>query len=847
MNTGFSNRMKDVFTYVREEVIRLGDENIGVEHLFLGILREGGGIAVNILKDLGVNLDTLKSLIENNIPKRPTLDPSISREKIEFKKQAERILKKAIMERTNLGSEDIKTVHVLLAILLDENNIVTSTLKQLQINYEIVLDEYEGNYLDIKSEHDDVDDNDDVFGSSSQQSSSRENTNPKSATPVLDNFGRDLTQYAIDGNLDPIVGRHKEIERVSQILSRRKKNNPILVGEPGVGKSAIAEGLAIRIVERKIPRVLFNKRIIMLDLAALVAGTKYRGQFEERMKGIISELEKNPDIILFIDEIHTLVGAGGASGSLDASNMFKPALARGELQCIGATTLDEFRQHIEKDGALERRFQKIVVDPTSIDETIEILSNIKVKYEEHHNVIFTDEAIKSCVILTDRYMNDRFLPDKAIDALDEAGSRIHITNIKIPQSITELEEKLAKVTVDKKLSIKKQKFEEAAELRDTEKKLSIELEKAKDKWEQELKSNKETVTDDHVADVVSLMTGIPVNKIASHEMKKLAEMTKNIKSNIVGQDDAIEKVVRAIRRNRVGLKDPNKPIGSFIFLGATGVGKTQLAKSLSKEMFDSKESLIRIDMSEYMEKFAVSRLVGAPPGYVGYEEGGQLTEQVRRKPYSVILLDEIEKAHPDVFNLLLQALDDGQITDSLGRKVSFKNTVIIMTSNIGARQLKEFGQGIGFNTSAKKANADQHSKGVIEQALKRAFAPEFLNRIDDIILFNNLNQEHIFNIIDIEMISVLERIRALGYNVKISNDAKEYIAEKGFDSKFGARPLKRAIQKYFEDPISEEIINSNLNEGDTINVSLNKDKTDLKIKISKPRNKSKKRKSETKE
>ena len=847
MNTGFSNRMKDVFTYVREEVIRLGDENIGVEHLFLGILREGGGIAVNILKDLGVNLDTLKSLIENNIPKRPTLDPSISREKIEFKKQAERILKKAIMERTNLGSEDIKTVHVLLAILLDENNIVTSTLKQLQINYEIVLDEYEGNYFDIKSEHDDVDDNDDVFGSSSQQSSSRENTNPKSATPVLDNFGRDLTQYAIDGNLDPIVGRHKEIERVSQILSRRKKNNPILVGEPGVGKSAIAEGLAIRIVERKIPRVLFNKRIIMLDLAALVAGTKYRGQFEERMKGIISELEKNPDIILFIDEIHTLVGAGGASGSLDASNMFKPALARGELQCIGATTLDEFRQHIEKDGALERRFQKIVVDPTSIDETIEILSNIKVKYEEHHNVIFTDEAIKSCVILTDRYMNDRFLPDKAIDALDEAGSRIHITNIKIPQNITELEEKLAKVTVDKKLSIKKQKFEEAAELRDTEKKLSIELEIAKDKWEQELKSNKETVTDDHVADVVSLMTGIPVNKIASHEMKKLSEMTKNIKSNIIGQDDAIEKVVSAIRRNRVGLKDPNKPIGSFIFLGATGVGKTQLAKSLSKEMFDSKESLIRIDMSEYMEKFAVSRLVGAPPGYVGYEEGGQLTEQVRRKPYSVILLDEIEKAHPDVFNLLLQALDDGQITDSLGRKVSFKNTVIIMTSNIGARQLKEFGQGIGFNTSAKKANADQHSKGVIEQALKRAFAPEFLNRIDDIILFNNLNQEHIFNIIDIEMISVLERIRALGYNVKVSNDAKEYIAEKGFDSKFGARPLKRAIQKYFEDPISEEIINSNLDEGDTINVSLNKDRTDLIIKILKARNKSKKRKSEAKE
>tara|TARA_B100001093_G_scaffold455381_1_gene465533 strand:+ start:133648 stop:136194 length:2547 start_codon:yes stop_codon:yes gene_type:complete len=846
MNTGFSNRMKDVFTYVREEVIRLGDENIGVEHLFLGILREGGGIAVNVLKDLGINLDTLKSLIENNIPKRPTLDPSIAREKIEFKKQAERILKKAIMERTNLGSEDIKTIHVLLAILLDENNIVTSTLKQLQINYDIVMEEYEGNYLDFKSEHDDVGDNDDdVFGSSSQQSYSKGNKNPKSATPVLDNFGRDLTQYAIDGSLDPIVGRHKEIERVSQILSRRKKNNPILVGEPGVGKSAIAEGLAIRIVERKIPRVLFNKRIIMLDLAALVAGTKYRGQFEERMKGIISELEKNPDIILFIDEIHTLVGAGGASGSLDASNMFKPALARGELQCIGATTLDEFRQHIEKDGALERRFQKIVVDPTTTEETIEILSNIKIKYEEHHNVIYTDDAIKSCVILTDRYMNDRFLPDKAIDALDEAGSRIHITNIKVPHSIKELEVQLSKITEEKKLSIKKQKFEEAAELRDTEKKLSIELERAKDKWEKELKSNKETVTDDHVADVVSLMTGIPVNKIASHEMKKLSEMTKNIKSNIVGQDDAIEKVVKAIRRNRVGLKDPNKPIGSFIFLGATGVGKTQLAKSLSKEMFDSKESLIRIDMSEYMEKFAVSRLVGAPPGYVGYEEGGQLTEQVRRKPYSVILLDEIEKAHPDVFNLLLQALDDGLITDSLGRKVSFKNTVIIMTSNIGARQLKDFGQGIGFNTTAKKSNADQHSKGVIEQALKRAFAPEFLNRIDDIVLFNNLNKEHIFKIIDIEMISVLGRIKALGYNVKINNEAKEHIAEKGFDSKFGARPLKRAIQKYFEDPISEEIINSNLDEGDTINVSLSKDKADLIIKISKPRKKSKKKTSDT--
>ena len=832
--------MKDVFTYVREEVIRLGDENIGVEHLFLGILREGGGAAINVLNNLGVNKKTLRSMIENSLPNKTEIRIEGSREKIEFKKQTERILKKAIMERTNLESNDIKTIHVLLAILLDENNIVTSILHQLQITYDIVLEEYELNHLDIRSSHDDLqDDSDDVFGPSKDQSKP---SSSKTGTPVLDNFGRDLTQYAIDDNLDPIVGRHKEIERVSQILSRRKKNNPILVGEPGVGKSAIAEGLALRIVQKKVPRVLFNKRIIMLDLAALVAGTKYRGQFEERMKGIISELEKNPDIILFIDEIHTLVGAGGASGSLDASNMFKPALARGELQCIGATTLDEFRQHIEKDGALERRFQKVLVEPTSIDETIEILSNIKIKYEEHHNVIYTEEALKSCVILTDRYMNDRFLPDKAIDALDEAGSRIHITNIKIPRNITDLEKKLADTTEKKKATIKKQKFEEAAELRDQEKKITSQLNHAKDIWEKDLKSNKEIVTDEHVADVVSLMTGIPVNRIASHEMKKLSDMNANIQASIVGQDEAIEKIVKAIRRNRVGLKDPNKPIGSFIFLGATGVGKTQLAKSLSKEMFDSHESLIRIDMSEYMEKFAISRLVGAPPGYVGYEEGGQLTEQVRRKPYSVILLDEIEKAHPDVFNLLLQALDDGQITDSLGRKVSFKNTVIIMTSNIGARQLKEFGQGIGFNTTAKKENAANHSKGVIEQALKRAFSPEFLNRIDDIILFNNLNKDHISKIIDIEMDSVLIRIKELGYKVKINKEAKDFIADKGFDSKFGARPLKRAIQKYFEDPISEEIVNANILEGDTINVRLNKDKTELVIRISKPKKQDKTKK-----
>jgi ATP-dependent Clp protease ATP-binding subunit ClpC len=842
MNTGFSNRMKDVFTYVREEVIRLGGESIGVEHLFLGILREGGGTAIETLKGLGIDPKDLRVIIESNITKRESR-ANIDKDSIDFKKQTERILKKSIMERKNLGEEEIKTIHVLLAILLDKSNIVTISFKHLHLNYEIILEEYDSHNIDISSKHDDSfeeddeNEDDDVFGSSTIE---KPKSNSKSLTPVLDNFGRDLTKYANEGRLDPVVGRHKEIERVSQILSRRKKNNPILVGEPGVGKSAIAEGLALRIVQRKVSRVLFNKRIVMLDLAALVAGTKYRGQFEERMKGIITELEKNPDIILFIDEIHTLVGAGGASGSLDASNMFKPALAKGELQCIGATTLDEYRQHIEKDGALERRFQKVMVEPTSIDETIEILTNIKFKYEEHHNVSYTADAIKACVILTDRYMNDRFLPDKAIDALDEAGSRVHITNIKVPENIINLESNLDEITIQKKGAIKKQKFEIAAELRDSEKKLTAQLEHAKDIWEKELKAHKETVAEENVADVVSIMTGIPVNRIASQERKKLSSMTESIKAKIIGQDEAVEKVVKAIRRNRVGLKDPNKPIGSFIFLGPTGVGKTQLTKALSEEMFDSQESLIRLDMSEYMEKFAVSRLVGAPPGYVGYEEGGQLTEKVRRKPYSVILLDEIEKAHPDIFNILLQALDDGQMTDSLGRKISFKNTIIIMTSNIGARQLKDFGQGIGFNTTAKINNSDTHSKGVIEKALKRAFAPEFLNRIDDVIVFNSLEKKDIDKIIDIEMDSLLKRIDTLGYTVKISEEAKDFIAEKGFDSKFGARPLKRAIQKYFEDPLSEEIINAQIKEGDTIKVSLSKGKSTLTMKITKPKVKQKK-------
>ena len=840
MKTEFSNRMKEVFNYVREEVLRLGDESIGVEHLFLGILREGKGTAIRVLKGLGVDPKDLKVIIENKIIKKESRT-SVDKNKIEFKKQAERILKKSIMEQKNLNEREIKTIHVLLAILLDPNNIITISFEHIHINYEIVIDEYERQYnKEITSSIDDDDDldehNDDVFGPSREDTSKRKT---KSNTPILDSFGRDLTNYALEDKLDPIVGRNMEIERVSQILSRRKKNNPILVGEPGVGKSAIAEGLALRIVQKKVSRVLFNKRVIMLDLAALVAGTKYRGQFEERMKGLITELEANPDIILFIDEIHTLVGAGGTTGSLDASNMFKPALARGELQCIGATTLNEYRQHIEKDGALERRFQKVQVDPTSLSETIEILNNIKSKYEEHHNVIYTEDAISSCVILSDRYINDRFLPDKAIDALDEAGSRVHITNIKVPDHILKIELKLKNTTTDKKESIKKQKFEEAAELRDKEKKLSAQLEHSQNIWEKELKQNRETVDEENVADVISIMTGIPVNRVASKERKKLSLMSDEIKKKIIGQNDAVEKVVKAIRRNRVGLKDPGKPIGSFIFLGPTGVGKTQLTKILSQELFDSNESLIRIDMSEYMEKFAVSRLVGAPPGYVGYEEGGQLTEQVRRKPYSVILLDEIEKAHPDVFNLLLQALDDGIMTDSLGRKISFKNTIIIMTSNIGARELKDFGQGIGFNTTAKQTNTDNNNKGVIEKALKRAFAPEFLNRIDDIIIFNHLKKEDINIIIDIEMNSLLKRIEVLGYKVTISKKAKDFIAEKGFDVKFGARPLNRAIQKYFEDPLSEMIISAQIKEGDIIKVDLDKEGILLKMSMKKSSKKKK--------
>ena len=668
--------------------------------------------------------------------------------------------------------------------------------------------------LNIKMALEDDEDESDKFKSSKK-------SDPKSKTPVLDTYSRDLTKLAEDGKIDPIVGRDKEIERVSQILSRRKKNNPILIGEPGVGKSAIAEGLALRITQRKVSRVLFNKRIVTLDLASMVAGTKYRGQFEERIKAVMAELEKEPEIILFIDEIHTIIGAGGSSGSLDASNMFKPALARGEIQIIGATTLDEYRKHIEKDGALERRFQKVVVEPASPDETLQILNNIKDKYESHHNVIYTDDAIKACVDLTTRFMSDRFLPDKAIDALDEAGSRVHISNIVVPKEILDIEQKISEIKDKKTQVVRSQKYEEAAKLRDVEKQLHTNLEGARQKWEDEQKTQKQTVNEENVAEVVSMMTGIPLQKVSVKENEKLSKLPEAVMGKVIGQDDAVSKVVKSIQRGRVGLKDPNRPIGTFLFLGPTGVGKTQLAKIIAKQMFDSEDSLIRIDMSEYMEKFAVSRLIGAPPGYVGHDEGGQLTEKVRRKPYSVVLLDEIEKAHPEVFNLMLQVLDDGQLTDSMGRKVNFKNTIIIMTSNTGSRQLKEFGAGVGFNTKSREETKSDEEKSVVDKQLKKTFAPEFLNRIDDVIMFNSLGKEEINKIIDIEIEKLVERVRTLEFELTLTDSAREYIAEKGYDPQYGARPLKRAIQKYIEDPITEEILSSNPDKNSTLELNYN--------------------------
>ncbi|MBB1645666.1 MULTISPECIES: ATP-dependent Clp protease ATP-binding subunit [Sphingobacterium] len=827
MEAKFSPRVKDVISYSREEALRLRHDYIGTEHLLLGLIREGDGMAIKILKNIGIDTTALRQSVEDAVK-----GASVSRAPIgnmPLTKQAEKVLKITYLEAKIFKSDIIGTEHLLLAILRDEDNIASQILQQYNVTYDIFKSEVEQNRTTIKDEAPGSPTGDDDFAEDDQYIQPKKVSDIKSKTPVLDNFGRDLTKAAEEGKLDPIVGREKEIERVSQILSRRKKNNPLLIGEPGVGKSAIAEGLALRIVQRKVSRVLFNKRVVTLDLASLVAGTKYRGQFEERMKAVMNELEKSPDVILFIDEIHTIVGAGGASGSLDASNMFKPALARGEIQCIGATTLDEYRQYIEKDGALDRRFQRVTIEPATHDETVEILNRIKEKYEDHHNVTYTPEAIEACVSLTTRYITDRFLPDKAIDALDEAGSRVHLNNIHVPQSIIDIENKIEEVKLEKNKVVRSQKYEEAAKLRDTEKKLIEELEKEKIAWEEETKSKRYTVSEENVAEVVAMMTGIPVQRVSQTDSQKLLNMAELMKGRIIGQDDAVGKLVKAIQRTRAGLKDPKKPIGSFIFLGPTGVGKTELAKELARFMFDTEDALIQIDMSEYMEKFAVSRLVGAPPGYVGYEEGGQLTEKVRRKPYAVILLDEIEKAHPDVFNLMLQVLDEGQLTDSLGRKVDFRNTIIIMTSNIGARQLKEFGQGVGFTTAAKSQQSDAHSRGVIETALKRAFAPEFLNRIDDVIVFNSLTKENIFKIIDIELRSLFKRIADLGYTINLTDEAKDFIADKGYDSNFGARPLKRAIQKYLEDPIAEEILKGNVQTGSVLTVSINPETKDIEV------------------
>ncbi|MEI7597319.1 MAG: ATP-dependent Clp protease ATP-binding subunit [Bacteroidota bacterium] len=827
MEARFSPKVNDVLTYSREEAIRLGNDFIGTEHLLLGLIRDGEGKAIELLITLGVDISELKKTLERLIKSESGKSTSV--ENIPIVKQAEKVLKMAYLEAQRLKSNDIQTEHLLMAILKFDDNIASQSLEKLGVDYNAILDELkmDTDGISPKSELSSDSDDDAFEESSSYGSSAKKIGDTKSKTPVLDNFSRDLTKAAEEGRLDPIVGRDKELERIAQILSRRKKNNPILIGEPGVGKSAIAEGLALRIVQRKVSRALFDKRVVTLDIASLVAGTKYRGQFEERMKALMNELEKTRDVILFIDEIHTIVGAGGASGSLDASNMFKPALARGDIQCIGATTLDEYRQYIEKDGALERRFQKVLIDPTTAEESFHILNNIKPRYEDHHNVIYTDEAIRACVTLTERYISDRCLPDKAIDALDEAGSRVHITNIKVPKKVIDLEKSIEETRELKQKSIRSQKYEEAAKLRDFERNLQDDLEKAKIEWEEETRSHRETVTEDNVAEVVAMMTGVPVQRIAQNEGDRLSIMGDKMNGSVIGQNDAIQKVVKAIQRNRAGLKDPGKPIGSFIFLGPTGVGKTHLAKELAKYLFDSADTLIRIDMSEYMEKFAVSRLIGAPPGYVGYEEGGQLTEKIRRKPYSVVLLDEIEKAHPDVFHLLLQVLDDGQLTDSLGRKIDFKNTIIIMTSNIGSRQLKEYGQGVGFGTDAKKKGMDGYQKSIVENALKKAFAPEFLNRIDDVIMFDHLEREHIHKIIDIELKKLYSRISDLGFTIEISEDAKDFIAEKGYDQQFGARPLKRAIQKYLEDALAEEIIKSRLKSGDKIVVNFNKETSEI--------------------
>jgi len=847
MESRFSPQVQDILRYSREEALRLNSDFLGIEHLFLGMLREEQSVAVKILNVFNVDILSIKKIIEKIIFKpQNKIETHKKNNSIDISKPLDRVLKLMFLESKNMKTDLIFSEHILLAILKHEENLVAKILLDYEIDYNKIsrkisslMSDGSGSKTEFpRSGYPAGREDDDEKGELG--SSTKKPADTKSNTPVLDTFGRDITLAAEEGRMDPIIGREKELERIAQILSRRKKNNPVLIGDPGVGKSAIAEGLAMRIVQRKVPRTLFGKRVVTLDLASLVAGTKYRGQFEERMKAVLNELERNADVILFIDEIHTIVGAGGASGSLDASNMFKPALARGEIQCIGATTLDEYRQYIEKDGALERRFQKVLVDPTTAEETIEILAKIKEHYEDHHLVRYSDEAIKACVMLSERYVTDRALPDKAIDALDEAGARVHLKNIKVPPEIVEIEEAIEVTKNNKTTAIRIQNYEKAAQYRDEEKELIAKLQSAKKKWEEDAKINREFVNEENVAEVIAMMTGIPVVRIAKSESNRLISMEDDLAKEVIGQDEAIKKIVTAIRRNRSGLRDPNRPIGSFVFLGATGVGKTYLAKVLARYLFDSNDALIRIDMSEYMEKFSVSRLIGAPPGYVGYEEGGQLTEKVRRKPYAVILLDEVEKAHPDVFNLLLQLLDEGLLTDSLGRKINFKNSIIIMTSNIGSRQLKDFGSGVGFNTSARETSKNTIAKSVLENALRKTFAPEFLNRIDDIVIFNNLEKEDIAKIVKIELKNMFKRVVEMGYSIDISDKATDFIMEKGWDPSFGARPLKRAIQKYIEDPLSEEIIKRKLKEGDTILIDkIDDDKEELVVNIN-PEKKKKK-------
>ena len=841
MEAKFSNRVKEVISLSREEALRLGHDYIGTEHLLLGVIREGEGLAISLLKKLGISLDDLRASVEHNT-KNTSVGNLKNLKNIPLTRQSEKVLKITYLEAKIFKSKIIGTEHLLLSILRDEDNIATQILDKFDVSYDVVKEllEYQSSNPVSSTSSESLEEDDlSKIKSGFTKSTLTRKTKDKSKTPILDNFGKDLTKLAEKNKLDPVIGREKEIERVAQVLTRRKKNNPVLIGEPGVGKTAIAEALALRITQKKVSRILHNKRVVTLDLASLVAGTKYRGQFEERMKAVMTEIEKNDDIILFIDELHTIVGAGGASGSLDASNMFKPALSRGELQCIGATTLDEYRQYVEKDGALARRFQVVVVDPTTTEETINILENIKDRYENHHNVNYTSSAINACVKFSDRYISDRFLPDKAIDLMDEAGSRVHIHNLDVPEVIVDIENKIEEIKEQKNQVVQNQKYEEAAQLRDTEKKLLSELEIQKNKWIKDSKKKRHDVTEQSISEVVSMITGIPVERIAQNESNKLLGMSDELSKKVIGQENAIEKLSKAIKRTRVGLKDPRKPIGSFVFLGPTGVGKTELAKVLAKYLFDKEDSLIRVDMSEYMEKFSISRLVGAPPGYVGYEEGGQLSEKVRRKPYSVILLDEIEKAHPDIYNILLQILDDGFLTDGLGHRVDFRNTILIMTSNIGARDIKDFGSGIGFETSANIENVNQNISATIDKALKRTFNPEFLNRLDDVIIFNSLSKKDLYKIIDISLNKLYAKANEMGYIINLTGKAKDFLIEKGYDPKYGARPLDRAIQKYLEDVLAEEILSGELKKGDSIIADYDTKKKTIFIKKTKTKAKSK--------